>query len=685
MFGAAAGATAALAQDEQAAAAAETPAKVEPGPVVSTSLLGSYLAARIAQDERDVDAASELFHQALEREPDNEIILRQAFLAEAQAGNWERASTFASKVVEVESNNRLARVFLGVKAFKEGRFQEADSQFKEAGVGPIGELTATLARAWVMTAEGNGKLGIEALETLKAAEWARYFRIYHRALIADVSGDPATAGAAFKELFDNEPRTLSTALGYASHLAATGDVAGARTIIGRHLAVDPTPHPLAEALQRDLDAGRPVGFEVTSANDGLAEVLYGLGEALASDGGVDIGTIYLQLALYLKPEFPLALAALANVQEQTRQYEQAVRTYDRIPAGSPMAFNAVIRKSLNLNVLDRVDEARAVLVGLLDRPETRVADVATVDTTALRQSLDALPAMRSGSRGDDVRALQDHLKAIGYDVGVSDGAYGPSTSKAVTDLQTAAGIPANGVFGPRTREALAERRIAAEIESRRAPEVSARIQVLTALGNIMRGRQKFDEAVPYYAEAIGLVPHPTKESWSLFYSRGVCLERLKRWKEAEADFLKALELDGDQAALLNYLGYSWVDQGENLDRGLELIRKAVQLKPDDGYFVDSLGWAYYRLKRYEDAARELEKAVELRPDDPVINDHLGDAYWQVGRRVEARYQWAQALTLKPEPEDKARIEAKLKSGLPGEEPKVTDNGGSDASTEQKAE
>ena len=102
--------------------------------------------------------------------------------------------------------------------------------------------------------------------------------------------------------------------------------------------------------------------------------------------------------------------------------------------------------------------------------------------------------------------------------------------------------------------------------------------------------------------------------------------------------------------MLNYLGYSWVDQGRNLKQAMEYIRKAVKLKPDDGYYVDSLGWAYYRLGNLAAAVENLERAVELKPDDPIINDHLGDAYWKVGRKLEAKYQWQQSLTLKPEDE-----------------------------------
>jgi Flp pilus assembly protein TadD len=101
----------------------------------------------------------------------------------------------------------------------------------------------------------------------------------------------------------------------------------------------------------------------------------------------------------------------------------------------------------------------------------------------------------------------------------------------------------------------------------------------------------------------------------------------------------------------------------NLDDGMAMIKKAVQQRPDDGYIVDSLGWAYFRIGNYDEAVKQLERAIELKPEDPTINDHLGDAYWRVGRELEARFQWAHARDLKPEPEELPKIEEKLKNGL----------------------
>jgi tetratricopeptide (TPR) repeat protein len=192
------------------------------------------------------------------------------------------------------------------------------------------------------------------------------------------------------------------------------------------------------------------------------------------------------------------------------------------------------------------------------------------------------------------------------------------------------------------------------------------LEAIMALGNVLRGHKKFAECSSIYSKGIATISKPEKANWIVFYFRGICYERSKQWAKAELDLKKALELFPDQPHVLNYLGYSWIDQGVKLDEGMEMIKKAVQQRPDDGYIVDSLGWAYYRLGNYEEATKQLERAIELKPEDPTINDHLGDAYWRVGRVLEAKFQWAHARDLKPDAEELPKIEEKLKSGLPDE-------------------
>ncbi len=190
-------------------------------------------------------------------------------------------------------------------------------------------------------------------------------------------------------------------------------------------------------------------------------------------------------------------------------------------------------------------------------------------------------------------------------------------------------------------------------------------EAVLALANLQRSRKQFAEAAETYTRALAL-SEGGKSDWSTLYFRGVSLERSKKWALAEADFRKALELYPDQPMVLNYLGYSWVDQSLNVPEAFKMLRRAVELRPTDGYIIDSLAWAYYRLGQYPEAVRELEKAIELKPADPVINDHLGDAYWRVGRKLEAKFQWNHARDLNPEPEDLEKILVKIETGLADE-------------------
>ena len=186
-----------------------------------------------------------------------------------------------------------------------------------------------------------------------------------------------------------------------------------------------------------------------------------------------------------------------------------------------------------------------------------------------------------------------------------------------------------------------------------------------AYGSVLSDAKDYKEMGEVYDQAVEQIGNvPNRSHWTIYFQRGIAYERQKKWETAEPNFRKALELNPDQPQVLNYLGYSWVDMNINLEEGLEMIRKAVSVKPDDGYIVDSLGWAYFRLGQYDDAVAELERAAELRAGDPTINDHLGDAYWRVGRKLEATFQWNRALGLNPEEAEIPKIKAKIEKGLP---------------------
>ncbi len=184
-----------------------------------------------------------------------------------------------------------------------------------------------------------------------------------------------------------------------------------------------------------------------------------------------------------------------------------------------------------------------------------------------------------------------------------------------------------------------------------------------ALGDTYRAAGMFAQSVDAYDHAQQAITRPSKRDWTMFYARAMANEKLKRLDASEADIQTALKLSPEQPELLNYLGYSWVDRGRNIPEALTMLEKARTLRPYDGYIVDSVGWAYFQLGRYDDAARTLEAAVLLVPGDPTINDHLGDALWRAGRRIDARFQWNHAITFSDSDTDKTAIERKLKMGL----------------------
>lgn len=527
------------------------------------SLLGSYLAGRFARSLRDNREAAKFYEKALAKDPENNLILERAFLLEAIAGDWDRAIQLAQDVAANEDSHQIARVLLGVEAFKKGDYKAAKKHFSSARNGTLSDLTVRLARAWTFLADGKATLALQALDQMKKADWSRFYQQYHKGLIADLAGRHKTARTALSQAFKNRPRTLRIAEAYTRHASHAGDGALAKKILKKHIGKS-AGHPISLALLDDINAGKKLALLVTTPSEGLAEVFYAIGDALTGENSPEIGLVYLRVAFYLKPEFPLANLAVGEVYDKMERYEQAIDFYNRVPKSSPIWKNVQIRKAYGLNSLDKTDEAKVLLERLAE------------------------------------------------------------------------GMPGN----PRAYD---------------------------ALGSIMRSRQRYKESEHFYSLAIAMVKAPQRRHWMLFYARGVCRERLKQWSLAEADLKMALKLYPEQPLVLNYLGYSWVDQGLNLKQAMNLIRKAVKLKPSDGYFVDSLGWAHYRLGAYEMAAKHLERAVELRSEDPVINDHLGDAYWRVGRFLEAKYQWSQALTLDPEPEDAVKIKEKIAGGLQAED------------------
>lgn len=710
--------------------------KPEAEQLQSHSLVGSYLAGRLARSMNDSESAAVFYRNALARDPGNGVLLEQALLMELSAGKFDRAIELSRTLVTIEPTHRIAHLLLGLEAFNDKAYKMAETHFRGAATNPLGQLTGAIAIGWIKVAEGDVGSATQLTDVAKQADWAQNYVRYQRALMSDIGGKRQEARTAYQGVFKQDNKALRPTMAYVQHLANAGDTKQAKAVLKEYLdKVQGDPHPFATDLAEKLQRGDKVGLLISTPAEGLAEVFYGLGEALASEGGVALGVAYLQMALYVKPDHELALVSLAGAEEAQKRYEPAITTYDKIAKTSPLYPAVGIRKAFALNSLDRVDDARKTLVALLDtkveggdKPATTplptpapAAEVATEGQTAAaatvapetapsatepttetpaeamapaanaEQPSDATP-LKLGAKDERVLRLQQALSKLGYDIGEPDGAFGDRTRKAVMQFQREKKLSPDGLVGPDTYGLIlgvepgavsSDPQVASgpatpvAPAANKGPKVSRndalQLQVLDALGSIMRARKIYDEAAGYYDKAIDLIPNPGRQHWAYFYARGTCHERLKNWPAAERDLQKALALVPDQPLVLNYLGYSWIDQGINLKEGTALIEQAVALKPDDGYIVDSLGWAHFKQGNFTDAVNYLERAVELKPDDPVLNDHLGDALWRVGRQREARFQWDQSLSLKPEPEDAEKTKKKISEGMAALPPVVEDD------------
>ncbi|WP_166298695.1 tetratricopeptide repeat protein [Bradyrhizobium sp. 2S1] len=537
---------------------AQFPSKTD---LKSLTTAGSYLAARHASVERDATSAAAFYRSALRTDPKNSELLDRAFISSLADGDIEEAVKLADRILTQDKANRVARLVVGVRDLKQKKYAAAQSNINQSVRGPITDLVATLLSAWAAQGAGDSKGAVASIDKLTGPEWYPIFKDLHAGMIYELAGKDKDAGARFERVYKLDDSMLRTVDEYARWTSRNKDAAAATAMYEAFDKKLPR-HPLVLEGIKETKAGKKLPPLVDSPQAGAAEALYGIGATLTRRGGEDLALVYLQLALYLQPNHPLALLSLADLYESVKKPQMAIKVYERMPASSPLKRNAQIQLATNLDAADRSDEAIKIL-------------------------------------------------------------------KEVTTEQ------------PKD------------------------IEAILALGNIERGRKKFGDCATTYSQAIDALPAGgDKNAWVTYYYRGICEERSKQWNKAEADMRKALELQPEQPHVLNYLGYSWIDQGINLDEGMKMIKRAVDQRPDDGYIVDSLGWAYYRIGNFEEAVKNLERAIDLKPEDPTINDHLGDAYWRVGRTLEAKFQWAHARDLKPEPDELPKIQAKIDNGLP---------------------
>ncbi|MEM7270427.1 MAG: tetratricopeptide repeat protein [Pseudomonadota bacterium] len=515
---------------------------------------------------------------------------------------------------------------------------------------------------------------------------------YLAARAAAARGNVDAAGAYFARALarlPNDPALLEQTLIYQS---ASGRVLAAIPIARKLLEFEPR-HRMSNLVMTvdDIAAGRyeDAVARVEAAPEAYHPLVGALLKAWSEHGlgrtpemaGLDERPIFRIFAGYHRG---LMLTAAGDLNGSAAAFEGALKELNTPTGRMALAYGETLRlldqpekaeeiynAAIGVSVGDATLEAALASLAAGEAPELRI-------DTPRKGAAEALFGLASalGQDEDSSRLSLFYLRLAQYlrpdfsDAAIlageifSDGKQYELAVKAYADVPEDSPLRRSGEIG--RAEALYRLDNVDEATEALIALTSAEpdaIDAHLALGDLYRRTEEFDKGALAYDAAIKLMSAKGRENWVLYYERGICYERSDQWDLAEADFFKALELRPDQPLVLNYLGYSWLDKGIKTEEALPLIQKAVDQRPEDGYIVDSLGWAFYLLGDFDAAVRELERAVELRPIDPVITDHYGDALWRVGRRLEAEFQWKRALSYEPEERELTRIKRKLKVGL----------------------
>ena len=527
-------------------------------PTFRTSVTGAYMAGQQALHDLHTDEAARYFSQAAQGDWDNPVLVERAFIAFAADGQIGQAASTAKHLLDLDPNNELAELVVATEALKERRYSASERMLGAIGQDSFTGITAGILRAWALVGDNRKDEADAALDQL-GQSGLEDFLVFHRALMAEASGDTDEAIKLAGRAFEAEPYVARIVEVYARILANAGKFDEARDVIAE-FENQGLSHPVVTIVKEQVEAGQRPGIFAANVQVGAAEMFHGIGVALSRDGSLDLALVFLRMGLYLDPSADVIALALGQLLDAAGQHESANTIYEAVPATSPMKATAVVRVAQNLDATGDREEALR-----------RLTNIVT-------------------SRPDDLDAV-------------------------------------------------------------------------SVLGDLLRYDEQYVAAADAYTDALALTGGDSPSDWRFYYVRGIAYERAKEWPKAEADFLKALELNPDQPAVLNYLGYSWIDQDMHLEEALEMIEKAVEAQPQDGYIVDSLGWAFYKLGRIDEAVQTLEQAVLLRPNDAEINDHLGDAYWKAGRKLEARFQWNVAASVDEVGNVKERVAPKLAEGL----------------------
>ncbi|HEX5006464.1 MAG TPA: tetratricopeptide repeat protein, partial [Hyphomonadaceae bacterium] len=512
---------------------------------------------------------------------------------------------------------------------------------------------------------------------------------------AGMTGDPVAAADFYRRSFDRSPEDASL---LERAMLSTLIAGGADEAIALAVGADPAVSAQSPTAQfalavNDVATGKHKRAAMRLKKGGMgainADAAGFLASWLMAADDADAGLEYLD---QLPPRRLLAgeqqmlrgliLANAGRTAEALATFEQA----SRLPTGSP-GYLLLLRAQLTASTGD--------LAGARKLVEQQVEELGVSAETEYALSLinsgKAVPHPKFGVRegaavavflasaGGVARSRSEiatmrHATALYLDPGFAPARLMLADAMIEQDRQDDAladlgQIPGGSIWAAdaRLKEAWIFDRLDRPAEALAAAEAalasSRRRDVLIGAGDLYRLNRNDKAAVALYDEVIAADTASGGRDWRVLFARASARNGMGDWKGTEADLLAALAIEPDRPELQNFLGYGWVNRGERVDEGMDLIRKAVAARPDQGYIVDSLGWAHYALGQYDQAVEALERAAELSPSDPEIVDHLGDAYWRAGRQTEAAFEWRRALQLDPDDQREATLKTKLQRGL----------------------
>ncbi len=493
-------------------------------------LSGTYLAGRTAGRLRDMDAASDYVQEALQQDPNNIVLIERLFTLELSSGDIKAAEGLAERVIKFNSQHRMARLVLGLRDLRTGKYEDARANFNETAYTPIGELTSSLLNAWAYAGEKNLAGATAELAKLDTNESFADFKLFHEALIADFLNSPMKADNSYRAAFKNSGTLLRVVQSFGNFLHRNGKTTEAERVYRQFLDNNERNVLVTEAVASLKRDAKPAPF-LKTVEDGAGEALFSLASAMNEGDSVEVALIYAQLAAAYSSDKPVMFTMLADIETDMNRFQSAIETHEKVPTTSPLRPNSEIEIALNLQRLDKTADAQKNLRDLLARDPDNYMGWLTL--------------------GNILRANDNFSEA------------GEAYSKAIA--QFGDGRKPNwqvlyfrGIAYERLKrwdEAEADFRKALAL----APEEAS---VLNYLGySLIDRKQKLDEAIKMVQQAVELRPN----DGYIIDSLGWAYFQLGQYESALEHLERAVELKAGDAIIAEHLGDCYWKVGRKLE------------------------------------------------------------------------------------------------------------------------